>query len=75
MDVYEYYKNWKEGQGDDQARHRHLVNTTIRMRIEDRDKAHKWLRGWNDLHPWSRLEQDVIDQWKKGNKGNYGEWK
>ena len=67
--------NWKEGEGDDQERHRCLVRTTIRMRIQDRDKAHEWLRGWNEKHPGSILERDIIDQWKKGNQGNEGEWK
>jgi hypothetical protein len=27
------------------------------------------------LHPTSTLDADVIDQWKKGNRGSPGEWK
>ena len=69
MNVYEKLKNWKEGQGDDQDRHRGLVRWVIRMRLADRDKAHRWLQGWNEKHPSSILEKDVTDQWKKGNRG------
>ena len=66
--------------------HRCLVRWVIQRRIQDRDAAHRWLhghtdrvgrnhKGWNELHPESRLEQDVRDQWIKGNRGNKGEWK
>ena len=76
----------KEGQGEDEHRHRCLVRHVIKMRIENRDSAHRWLngysdtygkrhKGWNELHPKSRLEQDVREQWAKGNKGTDGEWK
>ena len=85
-DVREYYRNWKEGEGDDEHRHRCLVRWVIKKRIEDRDGAYRWLngyiddagrhhKGWNDLHKGSRLEQDVRDQWSKGNRGTEGEWK
>lgn len=62
-------KSWKEGEGDDQSRHRHLVCWVIRMRLNDRDKAVKWLQGWNEKHPGSILERDVLSQWNKGNRG------
>jgi len=76
----------QEGVGDDEHRHRCLVRWVIKKRLEDRDGAHKWLngyrdhmgkqhKGWNDLHPKSRLEADVREQWAKGNRGNTGEWK
>ena len=66
--------------------YRCLVRTVITMRIKDRDSAYRWLhgysdsggrwkKGWNELHPESNLEKDVRDQWAKGNRGNYGEWK
>jgi len=56
------------------------------MRIKNRDSAYRWFngyvdergkkhKGWNELHPKSRLELDVRDQWTKGNRGNTGEWK
>ena len=75
MDVYEKLKNWREGEGDDQDRHRCLVRWVIRMRIKDRDHAHRWLLGWNEKHRGSILERDVVAQWKKGNRGEQGEWK
>jgi hypothetical protein len=54
--------------------------------MKDRDAAHKWLKGytspngryikgWNELHPESKLEIDVKEQWKLGNRGNDKEWK
>jgi hypothetical protein len=66
--------------------HRCLVRWVIKRRIQDRDAAHRWItghtdhtgrrnKGWNELHPKSTLEQDVRDQWVKGNRGNEGEWK
>jgi len=75
-----------EGQGEDEHRHRCLVREIIRMRMQDRAKAHRWLnggtdnagkyhKGWNELHPRSILERDVRDQWSKGNRGEIGEWK
>ena len=75
MDVLKKLKQWREGQGDDKERHQCLVRWVIRMRIKDRDHAHKWLQGWNEKHPSSILEKDVIDQWSKGNQGKEGEWK
>ena len=76
----------QEGEGEDEHRHRCLVRAIIKMRLESRDQAHRWLKGyvddvgryqkgWNELHPKSRLEADVRSQWDKGNRGNYGDWK
>ena len=76
----------QEGQGADEHRHRCLVLEVIKMRLKNRDSAYRWFngydddlgkrhKGWNELHPKSRLEADVKDQWAKGNRGNTGEWK
>ena len=76
----------QEGEGEDEHRHRCLVRAIIKMRLESRDKAHRWLKGyvddlgkrhagWNEKHPKSRLDADVRDQWAKGNRGKTGEWK
>ena len=65
--------------------HRSLVREIIRMRIQDRDKAHKWLngylnsadkwvKGFNELHPESTLNADIYKQWRLGNRGRIGEW-
>ena len=77
---------WNEGEGDDEYRHRCLVRGIIKMRVKDRQEAHVWLfggmgkdgkyfKGWNALHPDSRLIEDIKDQWSKGNRGTDGEWK
>ena len=75
-----------EGEGDDEHRHRCLVRYVIQLRLEDRNAAHQWLygyrdgigklhKGWNELHPESKLDEDVKQQWKLGNRGTTGEWK
>jgi len=64
-----------EGQDGDEYRHQCLVRYVIKMRLQNRDDAHKFFKGWNEKHPKSCLEADVKDQWTKGNRGNYGEWK
>jgi hypothetical protein len=54
--------------------------------MKDRGSAYGWIngyvdyngkrfKGWNELHPNSRLEKDVRDQWSKNNRGSEGEWK
>jgi len=56
------------------------------MRIRSRDEAYKflsgwarddgsWQKGWNALHPESKLESDVKEQWRRGNRGEHGDWK
>jgi hypothetical protein len=63
---------------DEEHIHKCLVRWLINKRIEDRDGAHKFLyghKGWNEKHPKSTLERDVRDQWAKGNRGDWGDWK
>ena len=78
--------NDEDTAGEREHMHRCLVRHIIKMRIKDRDGAYRWLRGysdhtgrwkkgWNEIHPESKLEDDVRDQWSKGNRGNTGEWK
>ena len=45
------------------------------MRMNDRNKAWQWLDGWHQKHDWSKLRDDVFDQWKKGNRGEHGDWR
>ena len=58
----------------------------IKMRMITRDGALKWLngytddrgkyhKGWNEIHPESRLDADVREQWILGNRGESGNWK
>lgn len=76
----------EEAIGEREHMHRCLVREVIKMRIKDRNGAHrwlngylgdrgKWIKGWNELHPESTLEEDVRQQWILGNRGNLGEWK
>jgi len=54
---------------------RSLVSEVIRMRIEDRNKAHDFLRMWEKNHNDPTLRDAVKDQWAKGNRGEKGDWK
>lgn len=66
-------------------RHQCLVREVIRMRIRDRAHAWRWLKGyegergwvkgWVDMHPESTLLKDVVDQWNKGNRGEFNDWR
>ena len=68
-------KVWKEGEGDDEHRHRCLVRWVIQTRLKDRDKAMKWLYDWQNKHNGSVLQRDVLEQWQKGNRGESGDWR
>ncbi len=63
--------DWKEGEGADTHRHRALVCFVIRIRKQDRNRAHEWIKKWNELHAGSRLERDVMAQWELGNRGEW----
>lgn len=76
---------FKEGEGDDEHRHRCLVRYIIRWRVKDRDAVYKWFngytdengryqKGWEENHKGSILKRDVVDQWKKGNRGENNLW-
>jgi hypothetical protein len=56
-------------------RHQCLVRSVILKRVADRAFATEWLRKWNAAYPGSTLEADVRDQWKKGNRGEPGDWR
>lgn len=75
-----------EGEGADEHRHRCLVREVIRRRVQDRGAAHRFLygyrddagkyhKGWNEIHPKSRLDQDVRLEWSLGNRGEDGDWR
>lgn len=78
-------ESFKEGEGDDEHRHRCLVRYIIRWRVKDRDAVYKWFngytdengryqKGWEENHKGSILKRDVVDQWKKGNRGENNLW-
>ena len=51
-----------------------LVRDVIKKRIADRDKAFEFLGRWEMHHPNSKLRDDVLYQWQRGNRGKEGEW-
>ena len=51
-----------------------LVRDVIKKRIADRDKAFEFLGRWEIHHPNSKLREDVLYQWQRGNRGKEGEW-
>jgi len=60
---------------DEEHKHRCEVRWCIKTRME---RGVNWLRQYlaNDsLAPRRReLEQDILDQWNKGNRGDKGVW-
>jgi len=55
--------------------HRSLVREVIRMRIDNRPRAVKFIRDFMQLHPDSKLENDVVAEWLLGNRGEVGDWR
>ena len=66
--------HFKEGEGNDEHRHRCLVRYVLQLRVKDKNAAHAFLVRWNDNHPTSKLEHDVKQQWKAGNRGEKDRW-
>ncbi len=54
-------------------KHQCLVRYVIKRRAIDRNGAKNFLEKWMIKHPKSTLEADVLDQWRKGNRGK--DWK
>lgn len=61
---------------DEEYRHQCEVRTLIRERIEFGD-GHllKFLNNKHVEKRRDRLEYDIQDQWKKGNRGTHGDWR
>jgi len=55
--------------------HHCLVREVIRMRIQDRDKAHEFLRMWEKNHDDYELRALVKAEWELGNRGEKGDWR
>ena len=51
-----------------------LVRDVIKKRIANRDLAFEFLSKWHAKHINSKLKDDVMYQWKKGNRGRKDEW-
>jgi hypothetical protein len=51
-----------------------LVRDVIKKRIANRDTAFEFMGKWEVKHKDSKLREDVMYQWTKGNRGKDGEW-
>ena len=51
-----------------------LVRDVIKKRIANRDTAYEFMGKWNARHKNSKLTEDVMNQWTKGNRGRKDEW-
>lgn len=63
----------------EEHRHRCQVRWLIKLRLEDREKALVEINGDGKRWPGfkvknPRLVEDVMKQWRLGNRGNPGEW-
>jgi len=59
-------------------RHQCEVRQILRWRVEDRNKAMKYINMVRDARGEAaakKLEDDCRTQWNKGNRGLKGEWK
>ncbi len=45
------------------------------MRLQDRNKAYTFIEDFEKKHPDSNLRQDVMKQWRLGNRGKDGDWR
>jgi hypothetical protein len=62
----------------EEYRHQCEVRTVIRWRREDRSRALNYLeevKKKRGKEAGERLENDVRDQWIKGNRGQEGDWR
>lgn len=63
----------------EEFKHQCLVRSIIRRRVENRDQAHKDLYGDGKWPGWfkknPRVAEDVLRQWKLGNRGEQGDWR
>lgn len=59
----------------EEFRHQCEVRMVIRWRMEDRDRALRYLEGVKQKRGDDKLERDVREQWKMGNRGKENEWK
>lgn len=51
-----------------------LVRDVIKKRIANRDSAFEFMSKFEMRHENSKLREDVMKQWAKGNRGRKDEW-
>jgi hypothetical protein len=63
-------------QDAEEHRHRCEVRQVLKWRVE-RGSAwvHAWLERVEAKRPVSRLRRDCAEQWSKGNRGEWGDWR
>ena len=63
---------------NEEHRHQCEVRTVLRWFDKDREKGHAYLaalrRGKRGAAAIKRIEDDLRDQWKKGNRGEDDKW-
>lgn len=60
----------------EEHRHRCEVRAVLKWRVE-RGSAwvHAWLERAEKVRPVARLRRDCAEQWAKGNRGEWGDWR
>lgn len=59
-------------------RHQCEVRYVLRLRVRSQADAYNYLENVKvkrRLNAYNRLKNDCVDQWAKGNRGAYGDWR
>ena len=59
----------------EEFRHQCLVRYIIKLRLKDREKALKFLNNWEASKKGTKLREDVMYQWRLGNRGEHMDWR
>lgn len=62
----------------EEDRHKHEVRQVLRWRVEDREKAVRYLDAVDEKRRHgggAKLRKDVLEQWKLGNRGAPNDWR
>lgn len=62
----------------EEHRHRCEVRFVLSLRNQDKKKCQKFLDGVEErrgIESRDRIEFDAREQWKRGNRGQYGVWR
>lgn len=62
----------------EEERHRCEVRHVLKIRVNDRQKMLDYLAEVKKERgevAYKKLEQDCREQWNRGNKGTYGDWR
>lgn len=62
----------------EEYRHQCEVRYVLRRRVRSKEDAYDFLENIKKkrgLNAYNRLKNDCADQWAKGNRGAYGDWR